>query len=312
MIKNRFFKSTLGYFAELAIVSALDASNTAAMQATLAAFVTTGVAGTLWVGWEDTLAAVAAGDTALAANAKRKFFYAWKQSDGTLKRTIGIPANNFAYQSVAWNAGTAQVRVATFAGTYNVGQTLYVKIIETTGTHLPYPTYHYEALIGSGGINQAVTDIKNAINAEAAANSPVATATSSTNVLTVTAVDKIRNFKIVTKVFETTAYPDDLSAVTQTETKQVYPIGDVASVKELAVYANIYQGGLNYAPEGTNLADYGQIASNLDETGTTHYGFVLVTDIQTETGGVMEPAEKKKAYVLIAVKTADVATIVAL
>lgn len=313
MLKNRFFKNTLGFFAELAIVAKKDTSNAGGAQATYQGFITTATAGDLWAYWEDTQAALAAGDTALAANVNRSFFYAWKQGDGSVKRSTPIAVKGLKYKSAAYNAGTAQVRTATFGGTYAAGQYLHVKVIETTGTHLPFPVYPYSVKIGAGGINQAVTDIAALINAESADNDPIITAGAAAAILTLTSKTKIRNFKIASFVETTGAQPTDDSAIVLAETvKQVYPIGDLASVKELDRYANENAGGVTYTDDMYTAEELGKPVSNIDNTGATQYGTVLVFSDRTETGGVMNPAVQNRAYIVIAIRTADVAGLVAL
>jgi hypothetical protein len=308
MIKNRFFKTTMGLFAELAIVARYDISNAGAQQSTYDNFIANALAGSLGVYFSDTKAALAAGDTALAANKNRSIFYAWKQGDGGVKRSTDIPIAGLLYDSIVYNAGTAQVRAVTYGGTFYAGQTLHTKIIETTGTHLPFPTFQYEVKIGAGGINQAVTDLAAAINAEKADNDPVVTAAGAANVLTITSKSKVRNFRVVYFVEATTAQPNDDSNISQVETvKQVYPIGDVASLKELERYDILNDGGIEYTGGQFSAAEMGQPVSNLDLTGATTYGFLLVKSTRTEKGVVRDFSNQ--AYIVIAVKTADVATI---
>jgi hypothetical protein len=308
MIKNRFFKTTMGLFAELAIVARYDISNAGAQQSTYDNFIANALAGSLGVYFSDTKAALVAGNTALAANAGRSIFYAWKQGDGSVKRSTDIPISGLVYDSIVYNAGVAQVRAVTYAGTFYLGQTLHTKIIETTGTHLPFPTFQYEVKIGAGGINQAVTDLAAAINAEKADNDPVVTAAGAANVLTITSKSKVRNFRVVYFVEATTAQPNDDSNISQVETvKQVYPIGDVASLKELERYDILNDGGIEYTGGQFSAAEMGQPVSNLDLTGATTYGFLLVKSLRKEAGVVRN--FENTAYIVIAVKTADVATI---
>lgn len=281
----------------------------AAAEDTIANFVANDDAGAIWAFWADTNLALFKGDTFNPANVGRKFYYAWKMADGTVKKSSDIPVATRKYDYKAYNAGTAQVSTCTFTGTFSLGQIIHFKIIETTGTQLPYPTYEYDVTIGSGGINAAVAALEALIDAEA--QSPFVTAGSSTNVLTITGSTKTRSFKMVAQLETTPAQPTDAAVFTMAYgTPIVHPIGDVVGIKELDTYAVNNSGGILYTPDTYNAEDLGLPASNLDESGTTQYGILMVTSDRSEPG-VMETAQKR-AYMIIAVRTADVATLAAL
>lgn len=271
-------------------------------------FVASGTAGTIWAFWDDTAkqTALVAGDTTNPANINRKFFYAWKDADGTPKKSTSIPIREMAYSQVAYSAGVAQVTALTFAGTYSATQIVHIRIIDTTATQTPYASYDYSEVIGSGGINTATTNLAAKINAEK--NEPIATAGASTNVLTITASTKYRTFKVVTFVELSPTQLLDASAPTQTTTKNVQPIGTSADVAELYKYYVMNSGGTVYAGEGVNASEFGLPSSNV-VTGT-QYGFLLVTSKRNEDGAVRNYSNK--AYILIAVVTGDVAKLAAL
>lgn len=305
MIKNRFFKTTMGIFAEIAI------TGTAAVTPTnLEVFESAGAVNTIAAFFEDGAKhpALVAGDTALAANQKRNFFYAWKDVNGVVKKSTPIPISGLSYSSIVYNAGTAQVSTATFGGTYAATQILQVRIIDTTGTNLPYPSYEYSSVIGAGGINAANTAIATAINAEKLGK--VVSASAATNVLTVTADNKTTSFKITTYVeLSPSQNVDNSAAVIVTTVKSVAPVGDIASVQELYRYYLINQGAVEYGNGNqTNGADFGVPAQNI--TGTAQYGFIVVTSDRLERGDVHN--FRKKAYIVIALATGAVATIAAL
>lgn len=310
MIKNRYFKTTMGIFAEIAITGTSDLSNVGAAQANLETFAASAANNTISAFWEDDdkHTVLTAGSTALAANQKRLFFYAWKDANGIVKKSTPIPVSGLSYSSIAYNAGTAQVSTATFGGTFAATQILQVRIIDTTGTELPYPSFEYDAVIGAGGINAAVAAIAAKINAEK--TDRIVSATAATNVLTVTGLAKTTSFKITSYVEVSPSQLIDNSAITfATTTKAVAPVGDIASVQELYRYYLINSGAVEYGNGNqTNGADFGQPAQNI--TGTAQYGFLVVTSRREEWGEVKNFNEK--AYIVIACATGSVATLAAL
>lgn len=306
MIKNRFFKNTLGLFAEVIVANQL---NTDVGVTSLDTFRTLGVAGDIRAFFDDTNLPVAAGGTTNASNAARSYYYAWKTGDGTLKRTAPIPCATKSLKSVAYSAGTAPVTTATYGGTYATGQILHIRILETTGGILPYPVFEYEVPVPAAGINTAVASLATLINAESSKNSPVVTASAATNVLTLTGTTKTRSFKVVSTLETTVAQPVDASAIVIAETtKLAFPIGDIESVKELERYAAINAGAAEYTWNNTTKEDLGWPAANA--SAAVQYGFIIVTSDRKDWA-VVDNVENR-ANVVIAVKSADVATIAAL
>jgi len=215
-----------------AFAGGVDADATASDN--LKDFVDNALAGSIWAFWDDTKLALKAGDTLLPANLERKFFYAWKQGVATeYNKSTAIPVKSLVKDSVAYNAGTAQVMTITGTGTVAAGQRLQLTIIDTTGTQLPYPKFQYDTPIVST-IDAAFTAIAALINAELPGNVPIVTASAATNVLTVTAKTKLVTFKLAAFLETTTANPTDNSILTQATTAVAKaPIGDIASVTEL-------------------------------------------------------------------------------
>lgn len=301
MIQNRFHKTTPGIFAEVAVGGSFDTA-----QATYAAFVLSAAAGALSAFWSDDKTAVAAGGTTDAANANRKFFFAWKQADGTVEKTTDIPAGNKRVSSVAYSEGANQVSTITYGGTIEVGQTIYAKILETTGTHLPFPSFIYEATVTTDTA-AAVAALAARINAEK--ENPVVTAAASGNVLTLTGVANNRSFKQMGFIETTAAKPNDLSAVTlATTTKAAPSIGDAASIKEFENFGFLNTGGALYTPTNYNAEELGVISSNIAADG--QYGFVLISSRRDERGAVRN--YDGLVHTIIIVPTDDVAAVAGL
>jgi len=273
-------------------------------------FAANALAGSIWAFWYDTNLALAPGDTANALNAGRKYYYAWKQNDGVMiHRTSPITVTGKTVTTQAYQAGTPQIMTLTSTGTFSLGQIVHVRIIDMTPTQLPYASYDYVATIGASGINQAMTDLATAINAEK--TDPIVTATASTNVLTITGIKNYVIFKIAAFNEVTTAQPSDLSVFTfATTQKALMTIGDINYVKELELYYNNNAGGINYAPEGTRPIEFGDILSNIGTNSVTQFGLLLVTDEKLEKGVTRQYNHTQK--ILIAIKNTDLATLAAL
>lgn len=262
-------------------------------------FVANAASNTIWAFWDDGAKhpALVPGDTANPANKARKFFFAWKDSGGVVKKGTSIPVNNFVFDKAAYNAGTAQVGTITVGGTYANTQILHVRITETTSTQLPYPSFEYSAVITGGNADAAMALIVTQINAEKV--QPVVTAAYAGGVLTVTAKDKVTTFRLSTFIETSPSQITDASAsvIANATTKQVAPIGDIASVTELYRYYMLNQGAVEYGPEGTNGVEFGQPAQNI--AGTSQYGFLLVRSKREEDGVVRNNTNRN--YMVIAV-----------
>lgn len=288
----------------------LDADATAADN--IKDFVDNALAGSIWAFWDDTKLALKAGDTTLAANAERKFFYAWKQGVATeYNKSTAIPVKGLTKDSIAYNAGTAQVMtLAASTGTYSVGQRLQLTIIDTTGTILPYPKFQYDTPIVST-IDAAFTAIAALINAEALSNVPIVTASATTTTLTITAKTKLLTFKIAAYLETTAAFPTDNSIFVQATTATAKaPIGDITSVTELQKYYVMNNGGVQYPDHGIQALEFGQPTTNVGTNSVTQFGFLLLRNARTETGATRDYDNKNN--LLIAIKSTDLATLAAL
>lgn len=280
----------------------------------LEAFVADSDAGTVWAFWEDINAAgkhaaLVQGDTSNPANINRKFFYAYKDSAGATKTTTAIPVRGLKYDTIPYDAGTAQISKVTYGGTVSNGQILHVKIIDTTATQVPYPNYQYEAVVAGGTADSAVAAIAAAINAET--DSPIVTATAATDTLTITATSKFVTFKLAAYVEVTAAQPTDASAITFPTggtAAAKSPTGDLASIQELEKYRNIYSGGINYAPEGTTVDEFQTAAPN--SGSIAQWGILMVKSSKVEKGVVYD--HTSKAYVIVAVPTGSETVLAAL
>ncbi len=277
-------------------------------------FVANSNAGTIWAFWDGPnaagkLAALVAGDTKNPANANKKFFYGYKDSAGVAHKTTAIPVKGLKYDALAYAAGQVGIKKVTYGGTIPNGQILHVRITETTATQVPYPSWSYEAVVAGGTVNSAVTALAAAINAETEA--PIVSASDTTDTLTVTGLYKNRTFKLSAYIEVSPAQPDDNSAIsfpTGGTQNAIAPIGDLETVQELEKHSIINQGGINYAPEGTNVSEFQTSSSNIGST--TQFGIVLVTAPREEAGVVRK--HTSLTYVIIAVPTGSQTALAAL
>jgi hypothetical protein len=309
-VRNRVWKSTIGIPAEIVIAQTLDVA-----RADYFAFVASAAGGAVGVFWDDKAQlAVADGDAALPANANRKIFYGYKTADGLPMRTTGIPVRNLKIDSVAYNAGRAEIWTVAYTGTISVGQIIQLVISDTTSTEVPYPRWEYAAVVSST-ITAAVADLAAQINAEK--NEPRFTATASTGTLTITAADPQGNpvgkyaFQTTLKpssyIEVTAAQPTDASIITFARTQTaIAPIGTYADVKEFENYFLVMAGSPLYTADGTyNLQELGLPASNVVSTIT--YGYGVIKSWKEERGETRNYADR--ATVIIALPTASVAAL---
>lgn len=297
MKKNRFFKNTMGYFAEIVIAKA------ATTQTNYETFVSSAANGDLWAFWAegDKQPAVAAGDIADAANAGKKFFFAYKDANGNTKRTADLEAGKVKFDKTPYNAGTAQAGTITFGGTVSATQTVHVRILETTGTIAPYPSYEYSVPFTTD-IATTVVALRDKINAEKI--DKFVTATAATNVLTITSNDKTKTFKLLAYIETSATAETDASAIVinNTSVDPVYPIGTSADLAELFRYYYINQGAVEYSGNGQlNGSDFGW--PDVALATTSQWGFLLVKEDREEKGVTRN--YNNYAKVLIAIATGE-------
>lgn len=298
--------STFTAFADATFAGGVDADAAAADD--LEAFVTSSNAGTMWAFWEDTKTGLVTGDTKKASNLNRKFFYAWKDADGKTHTTTAIPVMGLRYDSAAYNAGQVQISKIKYAGTVSATQIVHIKIMDTSATHMPYPHWEYDQVF--------TTDIATTLTALAAkiaaeTDEPIVTASASSDEITVTGLYKNRTFKVTGFIEVTATAATDASAIsfpTSGTQPAKAPIGDADFIEELAEYYNIYNGGINYAPEGTKISEWQ--TGNDNTSATSQWGILMVSSAKEEDGIVRN--HTAKAYVIVAVPTASVAALAAL
>jgi len=251
--------------------------------ATLANFVDNAPANTLGIYWDDTKKAVAPGATSLYANARRKFFYAWKTAQGNTKTTSPITAGSREYRSIPYFAGQVDVWTITVTGTVTAGQLIHIKIIDTTAANIPNPNWEY-VVTSSGTIATDLTALAALINAEQ--QEPVASAGASGGVLTITGLFNSRQIKVGYLLepvgSPTTNIGTDQTSVAFAQTqKSIAEVGTTADVKEFEDYMKYQMGIMKYVREGYTADELNNYTTSVD--GSTQYGYIQVSSFKEET-----------------------------
>jgi hypothetical protein len=271
------------------------------IQKDLKSFVTSAANGALGVYWQDTNLEVLPGATALPANALRKFYYAYKTYDGNTITTTGIVAGTRQYRSAAYSAGQPDIWTEDFtAGTYTTGQMLRVKIIDKTPEQLPFPNWTYE-VVCTGTIATDLATIRDLINAET--YDPVATATLSGSVLTITGKYNSRQISVGFSLdtFGSSgngAVDQSAVVITQTQVSQA-EVGTTADVTEFEKYFKIGQHVMIYTPEGITPAEMSSILP-LTQTGI-NYGFLVISHSAESLHESAAVQLKSKRYTVVAI-----------
>lgn len=277
-------------------------------QSTFKDFVATAAAGAMAAYWADTQDAVTFGSTSLPVNKDRPYFYAWKQADETVKVSTTISPSGIEKKTqIAYYAGQGDTFTVTLGGTYTAGQYIHLRIIDTTSTILPYPSWEF-VVKSSGTANTDAAAMRDKINAETI--DKVFTASAATNVITIVFSAKDRTFKVLADLETTKTATTDASVITIAHTvMQKGEIGTYKDIKELELYFRVQQGQPLYSGDGhTNIEEFGVIASNV--VSGINYGILILKTMRFERGEVRN--FRQPLYVVIALPTASLATLAGL
>lgn len=283
-------------------------------QPTIALFRSTAATGALGVYWGDTNTAVKPGETSLAVNANREFYYAWKTQDANTYVTTPILASSRKYFSAPFFTGQPDIWTETFTGTYTAGQLLHVTITDITSLQIPYPKYEY-IVTSTGTIATDLTAVAALINAET--QDPIATAGASGAVLTITGnyasgtAFTFREFKVgfylETVGSNALAAGVDSSSVAYAHTQvATFEVGTTADVLEFEKFFKIQNGIMIYTNSGVLPSEM----SNITQSTVVgiNYGYLVVSGLKAaiHQSSVHESLTNKK-YISIALPTASLA-----
>jgi hypothetical protein len=271
--------------------------NAAGFQPTFQAFTASAPAGTLGLYWDDNSgqvsgananAAVQPGALGTYANIGRSYFYGWKDAAGNTLRTSAIPVAGRLVKTSRYAAAVLPQFTITLGGTYTLGQEVWIKISDISAVQTPNPNWEY-SVISSGVAATDATNLAAAINAENLDKQ--FTASPSTNVVTITAINSNRVYKVTSYLAVQGLVPNgtpintDASAIVVANTVATgFENGTVADVKELEKYLKIRNGVMVYvSPNGGQMIlpdEFNVFNSNIVIGG--QYGYITVKAIKTE------------------------------
>lgn len=265
--KHKYWKSTLGVFADVLIAKQVDYSGTGASSvATLSDFVANAAEGEFAFFNADTLAVISGAPVSgsvPAVGSNVKIFGAVKR-DGAVEKTNTFTTSAFEAKRVPYAAAVAQASKATFTGTPTVGNYYSVKVIETTPGYQPFPSWEYGVTATTGEslasvltrLVALVNDGTNVINKN---SDPIVTATLSSTTVTFTAKQAGITFRLA---FSAASINDIAAAAVYTGSgtaSAFWGNGTYDQVAELEFESNTYKGvTTQYPNQGARPEDFGQ------------------------------------------------------
>jgi hypothetical protein len=282
MIKNRFYKSTLGENAEV-----LVAKNVAyTTDATVELFVANAVEGEVGIynvttgALLDGLAAATAGDKLIIIQKK----------DGVLFQSSPFVFGTDAIEQQVYVAPVKQTTVIAIAGTIAVGDELQVTVIELTPGKEPFPRFVYNRVCATTTLATEVTALVALINnADDPTNKdqdPVVDATvTDTDNITLISKDASRIFRI--------AVSGRLAEISTNSitVKPKHGSGSYDQVSQMERIGNIFAGHhAEYTDERYTSAEFGEPAK-FAASGLL-YDIILITRQNTE----VSPTPKQKHF----------------
>lgn len=265
--KHKYWKSTLGVFADVLIVKQVDYSGTGASSvATFSDFVTSAVEGEFAFFNADTLAVITGvpvSSVIPVVGSNVKIFGALKR-DGAVEKTSIFTTSTFEAKRVPYAAAVAQASKATFTGTPVLGNYYSVKVMETTPGYQPFPSWEYGVTATTGEslssvltrLVALVNDGTNVINKN---TDSIVTATLSSTTVTFTAKQAGITFRLA---FSSASINDIAAAAVYTGSgtaNAFWGNGTYDQVAELEFEANVYKGvTTQYPNQGARPEDFGQ------------------------------------------------------
>lgn len=281
--RNKFWKATLGIFAEVLIAKQVDYAGTGASTVTdFPTFVTAALDGEFAFFNYDTLALIP--QTTPTILTSSLYVFAALKRDGAVERTNKFRLQDYTFTRSVFAAALAQVSTATISGSPVAGHYYAVKILETTPGYQAFPRWEYGYTAVTGDtvtivmtkIAALITDKTNAINKDT--DPVIGTGTNSAGVLTLTAAVAGATFRVA---FSSDAL-NDLAAVTAVTTNAFYGNGTYDQVLELENESNVYKGvTTNYPESGSVPSEYGAPVSFV-ATGI-QYNIYIGRGIATES-----------------------------
>lgn len=325
MIKNRYFKTTVGVPFEFAVGKTLTVAG-GVTAVTMADVIASSAAGNLYIFRNEADAAGVAPfqvivNTPLAAAYKKQTIFAsyvtGQAANGTweIKNTNSILAETVKATLVPYAAPTMQASSINNAGVgvVSVQQELSFKILETTPGNLPIPTWDYVERLTLG---ESAVWTKIAAKINAGLDNEFFTAVAGASGITITSLDSTRHFKLVASILPTYADNSETGVYyTATYTTPAFAgNGTLAAVQEMFENNQVHRGVGNYYTEGnTTAAEFG-VPLNVSAfcAGQTTFDLVVLEGIKALPSPIPTGQNVVKQYIFIAVPPGEGAKIVAI
>jgi hypothetical protein len=305
--KTKYWKSTLGIFADVLIAKQVDYSGTGAATGVtdFPTFVSTAAEGEFAFFNADTLALIAGttsgSPAAVTAVGSTTWIFGALKRDGAVEKTGRFRLSSYTATRIPYAAAVAQVSTAAFSGTPTAGKYYSVKVIETTPGYQPFPSWEYGVTIKTGEsmatalgrIRDLINDKTNVVNKD---TDSIVTATLSSTTLTITATTGGPTFRLA---FSYDALNDG-SAVAAYTTNAFWGNGTYAQVAELEKEANVYKGvTTQYPMQGANPEDFGQPTAFA--TSGVQYSTYIITGVATELSPTPVDQHQQPRNILLAI-----------
>jgi len=306
--KNRYWKATLGIFADVLIAKQVDYSGTGAATGVtdFPTFVSTAVEGEFAFFNADTLALIAGttsgSPAAVTAVGSTTWIFGALKRDGYVEKTLKFRASDYEYKRQAYSAPVAEVMTATFAGTAVAGSFYSVSVIETTPGYQAFPRWEYGVTVKASEslatalarITALINDQTNIINK---GTDPIVTASLSGTVITITANAGGPTFRLS---FSRAAL-EEVGAVAAQTVAAFWGNGTYAQVAELEQEADVYKGvGTQYPDHSmANAADFG--APSVFATSGATYSIYILRGVKTEMSPTPVDQHQQPHTVILAI-----------
>lgn len=297
--KNRYWKSTLGQFADVLIAKQVDYSGTGAATGVTdyPTFVSTAAEGEFAFFNADTLALIAGttsgSPAAVTAVGSTTWIFGAVKRNGYVEKTLKFRLSEYEAKRVAYSAAVAEVATAAFSGTAVAGSYYSVSVIETTPGYQAFPRWEYGVTVKTGeslatALARLLVIINDQTNVINKGTDPIVTATLSSTTLTFTANEGGPSFRLS---FSRAAL-EEVNAVATVTTSPFWGNGTYAQVAELEQEADVYKGVTTQYPDHSmaNAADFG--APTVFATVGATYNIYLLRG----TKGEMSPTPVDKHY----------------
>lgn len=322
MIKNRYFKTTVGVAFEFVVGDNLTTAGSVTA-ITMKDVVASSAQGNVYVfrntgGPTGPYQVII--NTALASTYnKQEIFFSYVTGQNAagkweIKNTSPLIKESITAELIAYAAPTLQVANVTNAGqgVVSTQQELSFRIIETTPGQVPLPIWDYVERLTLGEA-QAWTNIATKINL--GKEDEFFTAVAAADGITITSTDSTRHFRLTAVILPTAADNTDTGVYyNYTVTTPAFAgNGTLAMVKEMFKEGNVKRGVGHYYPqEGTTAEEFGLPLTIPEMMTTTTFDIVKISGYKKLPSPTPIGVNQQLHYIFIAVPSGEGSKIVAI